>query len=165
VSELWNLVSTPSFSTDILKKANFTGTLIEILADYALHREEKRQPTKVYREQVIGQIREYIAHHSAEPISLERLATMVGYSSGHLNVLFRKFTGKSLHQHLLEVRLNRARELLESGAYLVSQAAESVGFEDPLYFSKVFRRRFGLKPTEIARHSPRNPQDVIRGMP
>ncbi|MCZ7647786.1 MAG: AraC family transcriptional regulator [Planctomycetota bacterium] len=69
----------------------------------------------------------------------------VGYST--LRRRFRRQTGYTLKEYVLRVQLKRAKRLLALTARPVTEVALEAGFEDPLYFSKVFHRREGVPPT------------------
>ena len=83
----------------------------------------------------------------AQPISIEQLAKSLGYHRTHLSKLFKEAVGLSPMQFLMQIRLERAKSLLRS-QWSVEQVASSVGFADALYFSKQFRKRYGMSPTE-----------------
>ena len=66
--------------------------------------------------------------------------------------LFRKLkalTGKSIVAYLRSARLHKAKELLQTGAFNISEVAFQVGFNDPLYFSRAFSQEFGYPPTNL----------------
>lgn len=88
----------------------------------------------------------YLAAHPSEPFSLERLATHCGLSSSRLSHLFRAELGASPQPFSEKLRLDYARELLRQTNLSVAEVAAEVGFEDPLYFSRRFRRAFGHAP-------------------
>jgi AraC-like DNA-binding protein len=83
----------------------------------------------------------------AQPISIEQLSKSLGYHRTHVSKIFKEAVGLSPMQYLMEIRLERAKSLLRS-QWSVEQVASSVGFADALYFSKQFRKRFGMSPTE-----------------
>ncbi|TLS50999.1 AraC family transcriptional regulator [Paenibacillus antri] len=83
----------------------------------------------------------------AQPISIEQLSKSLGYHRTHLSKMFKDAIGLSPMQFLMQIRLERAKSLLRSH-WSVEQVASSVGFADALYFSKQFRKRFGMSPTE-----------------
>jgi len=83
----------------------------------------------------------------AQPISIEQLSKSLGYHRTHLSKMFKEAIGLSPMQFLMQIRLERAKSLLGS-QWSVEQVASSVGFSDALYFSKQFRKRFGMSPTE-----------------
>jgi AraC-like DNA-binding protein len=78
------------------------------------------------------------------------LAREAGGSADHLRALFLRRFGIRPVEYRNHRRLARARELL-AGGMKVKDAARAVGFSDPLYFSRRFRRRFGLSPRDVLR--------------
>ena len=90
---------------------------------------------------------EYILKHYPEIQSLETLAHKAGLSIPHYVALFRKHTGKSPIAYLIGVRIRHACERLELTSMPVSEIASAVGYEDPFYFSRTFRKQTGLSPS------------------
>ncbi|MDQ0058553.1 AraC family transcriptional regulator [Paenibacillus harenae] len=85
-----------------------------------------------------------------QPLSIESLAHQLGYHRAHLNKLFKEATGLSPMQYLFKVRMKKAEELLE-GDLTIAQIASSVGYNDPLFFTKQFRKWSGRTPTDYRR--------------
>lgn len=85
-----------------------------------------------------------------QQLSIESLAHQLGYHRAHLNKLFKEATGLSPMQFLLKVRMKKAEELLE-GDLTIAQIATSVGYNDPLFFTKQFRKWSGSTPTDFRR--------------
>ncbi|XEC93604.1 helix-turn-helix domain-containing protein [Paenibacillus tarimensis] len=107
-------------------------------------------------ERLIQQIVHYLSTQYAEPISIERMAESLGYNRAYLSRIFKQRTGMTPVTFLLKLRIDKARQLLRERLELtVEQIAASVGFQDPLYFSKQFRRLYGMAPTAY-RESMRN---------
>lgn len=85
----------------------------------------------------------------------ERLATLAEIAAetrldaSSVCRLFRRYQGISPYQYLLRRKMNIAAELLVDGGTLVKQAAQRVGFSDPLHFSRVFRAVHGVPPSEL----------------
>lgn len=92
---------------------------------------------------------EYLNRHYAEPLRLETLAGMEYLSASRYSALFRRATGRSPQQYLIELRLRNARELLLQTDLSVAEVARSVGYEDALYFSRLFRRHFDAPPRSV----------------
>lgn len=88
-------------------------------------------------------------------VTLDGLAAAVGISASHLAAEFRRHLGVPPMRYLLEARLRQAAYLLGDADLAVSEVARECGFEDPLYFSRQFRRRFGASPRgyRLARRS------------
>jgi len=88
----------------------------------------------------------YIQHHFRENIKLNDVARAVACSPSHLSRLFKKKTGKTVMQHLAEVRVNAAMQLIAQSGFTVNTAAEAVGFQSPRYFRAVFKKIKGTSP-------------------
>ena len=91
---------------------------------------------------------QYIQNHYAEDISYESLSEIMHFNASHINRVFKKNTGKSLHAFLLDYRLNIAMELLRSQAAPINEIAAMVGFTDIPHFIKTFKKFTGLTPTK-----------------
>lgn len=137
----------------------------EIIADQIGHlltliagRSPVSHEPQAHRHHLIEQIRRRIRNDYADPdLSVARVATDLGISQRHLQVLLAA-AGTSFVQELNATRLDRARQLmsLPSAAELsISDVAGRVGFLDAGYFTRRFRRRFGMPPSQWRqRHTP-----------
>ena len=77
------------------------------------------------------------------------------FNYDYLRKLFKKEMGVTPHKFLMDIRLQTAAETLESDygdASSISEVARMCGFREPLYFSRVFKTRFGVSPTAYQRH-------------
>ncbi|MEK8130684.1 AraC family transcriptional regulator [Paenibacillus filicis] len=98
---------------------------------------------------VVQQALHYLSAQYAEPITIELMAEALGYNRAYLSTLFKSHTGVSPVTFLLRLRLDKARHLLRERPELtVEQVASSVGFQDPLHFSKQFKRHYQTSPTD-----------------
>lgn len=88
----------------------------------------------------------FIRSHYTEDITNKQLAEIAGYHEYHLNRLFNKKYGKSVHQYIIDLRLEKAKQLLISENYSVSHIAELCGFVNFTYFSSYFSKKFGCSP-------------------
>ncbi|UCH14823.1 MAG: helix-turn-helix domain-containing protein, partial [Bacteroidales bacterium] len=100
--------------------------------------------------------------------SVENLAQDVGLSQSMLHRKLIKLTNKPAGDHITEIRLARAKELLEDGADTASSVAYRVGFKDPSYFNKVFKKRYNISPGNVRKsiidkliHLPTNRKSKI----
>ena len=90
----------------------------------------------------------YLQEHYRQPYSLERLAEAFGYKTAYLLRLYRKATGSTPTQDVIRLRIEKAKRLLVGHPQLeIKQVAAAVGYEDPLYFSRLFKRETGLNPS------------------
>jgi AraC family transcriptional regulator len=100
----------------------------------------------------VTRVLEYLHAHLAEDLSVEDLSSVAGLRPAHFSTLFRTTFGEPPHQHVLRLRVERARELLEHGAD-PSAAALTVGFYDQSHLARHMRRFLGVTPGRIARAS------------
>jgi len=97
---------------------------------------------------LLDPIIERIRSQPQSALTLQQAAHMSGRSPSTVTRLFKKLTGQSFKQYQISFRLRRAGELMaESPERPVSDIAAAVGFDDPLYFSRLFRRHTGKAPT------------------
>ena len=88
-----------------------------------------------------------------EPISAAQLAQNVGMSTRQLERLFRAHLGRTLREHYLDLRLDRARNLVTQTALPIIEVAFACGFVSAPHFSRAYRARFGLPPTRERRRA------------
>ncbi|MGG1553432.1 response regulator transcription factor [Paenibacillus ferrarius] len=91
----------------------------------------------------------YIHGHLDQPLTLDELATQLFISKNHLNQIFKKATGDTFMTYLTRARMEKARALLQEGKYMIYEIAERVGFSNVPYFSTLFKKHFGLSPSDI----------------
>lgn len=104
----------------------------------------------------------YVQEHFASPISLDEIAAALNVSSYHLSHVFSRESEFSLFAYLTTVRMDRAAGLLLEGELNVSQVARAVGYQNPNYFSKAFRKHFGCSPREFVATAATHPEDRNR---
>ena len=90
----------------------------------------------------------FIQQNYSRAISVEDAARQAGVSRSYLYRAFQAEFGCSPSAYLTRYRIQRACQLLRHSQLPVGAVAVSVGFEDPFYFSRTFRRETGVSPTE-----------------
>ena len=90
----------------------------------------------------------YMQHHYAERLSRERIATEAGVSESYLTQVFQNELGVTPWTYLARYRIAKACHALRTSEESITDIAISVGFDDPGYFSKVFRSEVGMSPRE-----------------
>jgi AraC-like DNA-binding protein len=83
----------------------------------------------------------------ARDYSVEDLAEMAELSPSRFRVLFKEYTGQSVVRYQNLLRINKAKDLLLSGEYTVTEAAVEVGIVDVYYFSRLFKKLTGFNPS------------------
>ncbi|MBO5200320.1 MAG: helix-turn-helix domain-containing protein [Clostridia bacterium] len=96
---------------------------------------------------LIKQIIEYVHENYKSGLSNSDVARHFGYNPSYIGRLFKRHTGYSLHELVLELRLETAMELLASQDLSVGEVCRLSGFTDTYHFSKTFKQRTGVTPT------------------
>lgn len=97
---------------------------------------------------VVARVLEELPSHVGRPVMLDELASRAGYTPQHLNRLFKRTLGITPLRYLTRLRMDRAAELLSEGRLSVEGVAAELGYDDPFYFSRVFRSHFGRSPAQ-----------------
>lgn len=82
---------------------------------------------------------------------IEKFAVEVGVSRMQLYRKMNAITGMTVKEFIRNIRIKRAKQLLEDGAMTVSEVAYNVGFKDIAYFRKCFKQQVGINPSEISK--------------
>nr|WP_275444515.1 AraC family transcriptional regulator [Paenibacillus sp. ACRRX] len=120
------------------------------LAEYSRASHLERLGTSEVRSDIERQVEQavrYITLRYSTPISIESLAQQFGYHRTYFSKMFHELTGESPIQLLIRLRMERARTLIMTTKLAVEQVASSVGYNDALYFSKMYKRWFGMAPS------------------
>lgn len=110
------------------------------------------------REKLVRAI-EYIQDQLDTDLTVSGIAQAVYMSPYHFTRLFKESTGQSPHQYVVEARVRKAKELLTTGKFTISEAAYHVGFVDQSHLTRHFTRVFGLPPKRLL--SRRRPESVL----
>jgi AraC family transcriptional regulator len=96
----------------------------------------------------LRQLIDYIHTHLSQNMGLEELAQLVNLSSHHFGKLFKESMGITIHQYVLQCRVDRAKKLLTNQKLSLAAIAQTVGFYDQSHFTNVFRRQTKLTPRQ-----------------
>jgi len=108
--------------------------------------------------EIVKSIEVYLQEGYRRPYSLERLAAVFGYKPAYLLRLYRRVTGRTPTQDLIRLRIEKAKRLLAGHPHVeVKQVAAAVGYEDALYFSRLFKKETGLNPSAFRDSMGREP--------
>jgi two-component system response regulator YesN len=96
----------------------------------------------------INQAKQYIQEHYMEPLTLEELGDVVGFSGSYFSTVFRKETGKTFLEYLTEIRIEEAKQILIETSLTIESVSQEIGMNDYKRFSKIFRKQTGITPKE-----------------
>ena len=104
----------------------------------------------VSKKHVVEHILNYFEDHYHEKVSLEQIAENMYLSPFYISKIFKSETGDTPIRHLINIRLERAYELLEKGeSGSIQEIAAMVGYEDAYHFSKLFKKKYGIPPSMV----------------
>ncbi|TYP77452.1 response regulator [Paenibacillus methanolicus] len=88
----------------------------------------------------------YLQQHYMEDISLESVAAMFHFNASYFSNLFKQRTGRNFSEYLLDLRINKAKLMLERSDEKIALISERSGFRTATYFNKMFKRETGISP-------------------
>jgi AraC-like DNA-binding protein len=90
----------------------------------------------------------YMQEHVDRPLQVATLAALVNVSPSHYFALFKRWTGSAPIDYFVGLRMQQARHLLDTTELSIKETATALGYEDPFYFSRVFKSVNRLAPSE-----------------
>ncbi len=103
------------------------------------------------RTKIVTSIASYMNTNYGQDISLDRISQNIYLSPVYISRIFKEEIGESPINYLIKVRLSKAADLLENGSSTVKSVARQVGYSDAYYFSKLFKKYYGMPPSEYSR--------------
>ena len=88
----------------------------------------------------------YIEENYGDKVTLEKLGEVSGYSDLHTMRLFKHDTGRTPHEWLTEIRVNRAKELLSDNSKNIEEVATACGFNSESHYKILFKKTTGMTP-------------------
>jgi AraC family transcriptional regulator len=126
-----------------------TALAVHLLREYgAAVLGPKRPYGGLTREKLVRAV-EYIQDQLDTDLTVSGIAQAVGMSPYYFTRLFKESTGQSPHRYVVEARVRKAKELLTTGKFTISEAAYQVGFVDQSHLTRHFKRVFGLPPKRL----------------
>jgi two-component system, response regulator YesN len=104
---------------------------------------------------VVELIEQYVLSHMSEDLTREDIAAFLHFNPAYLSRLFKKETGLSLSDYIMDQRMTQAKRLLSESDLKVSDVAEITGYRNFSYFSKLFKKQEGFTPQEFRKRNKR----------
>lgn len=114
----------------------------------AAHRVQTPAPSIAGRIE-INRVIEYLHQRFGDRVTVEEMAAVATMSPSHFSRVFRRETGTSPMNYLIDLRLAKARRLIVAGERCVTTVALRCGFASPSHFTDSFRKRFGCPPSDV----------------
>lgn len=123
----------------------FSGTILELLEwtgqqfDRCIQERRSSRPVRAAKE--------YIARHYMKTLTLEEISKHVHLNASYLSIVFKKETGQNFSDYLTSYRVEMAKNMLRQGDMSIAAISEAVGYADSKYFSRIFTKLVGIKPS------------------
>ncbi|SHE12895.1 L-rhamnose operon transcriptional activator rhaR [Chlamydia abortus] len=147
LEEMYEEYTTQKPYFELLLKGNLLKLLSLIIREYT----KESMPgmdVKLHKyRHVIAKAVEYIHNHYQEEIRLEQICKLAMLSKTYFCYLFKYFTGKTFNEYLIDLRVRKSTELLLLSDLSITDVCFWVGFNDPTYFSRIFKKHTGVSPS------------------
>ena len=133
------------------KSKTLLYTVIENMLQFA------QQAAFDTKEESLEHIIEYIHSNTDKSLTVSQLAEKLNMDSKQFHYLFQKRIGVCPKKYMIQCKMNRAKELLIDNNYSVTNVANMVGYDDPLHFSRIFKKNTGHSPSSYRDNLEKNP--------
>ncbi len=124
----------------------FTDKIVSACRNVVSKREERSGD-------IIRNAKKYIEDHYDKDISLDDVSRVVNISPYYFSKVFKEESGLNFIEYLTNIRIDKAKELLETTNLSIKEICVSCGYTDPNYFSRSFKKNVGVTPTEYKEKS------------
>ncbi|OOF83909.1 DNA-binding transcriptional regulator AraC [Rodentibacter ratti] len=146
ISQLFSKIAQESESNDLLNKEMSSG-LLEYLLMKCISVENIKETSPI--DSRILKVCDLILENLSQNFSIEYFANQVFLSESRLSHLFKQSLGVGLIQWREQQRISEAKKLLYFSGLSINKIAKSLGYEDSLYFSKIFKKHTALSPSQF----------------
>ncbi len=149
--------SMPRMSEDGFARA------VALAADYAKLMETESRPVRYIPRTYVDAVKQYVSANIHLPITREMAASHVGVSPGYLSHVFARELGCSFSEYVTAKKLEMAKELLSSTSLPIITVSERCGYDNPKYFSTLFKKHTGMTAGEYRKKATPhldNPADI-----
>jgi len=119
--------------------------------------EERLLVSNQEKQEFVNEVKLYIENHYNEELTLDHIAHAFYTNSTTLSRSFKQFAGDTPINYLITYRLEKAKNMIQAHPTLsIKDIAQSVGYSDSLYFSKLFKKQYGVSPSFFAEKDERD---------
>ena len=140
--DLWkNSLAIPMEVAQLRSESLLLYTFSVLFAQYSSNKQQSKT------DDVSERVKSYIEEHFTDPqISLNSISKALAYNPKYLSSLFKSTFHVGISDYIITKRIQYAFTLMHQGISLIKNVASLCGFQDPLYFSKVFKQNTGISP-------------------
>ena len=120
--------------------------IMSLLAEIITFERRKDQPD--YYQSIVEKAKILMDSNIYNTINLSSISKQLGISASRFNAIYKNYTSMSPYQYFIHIKINRAKGLLEHENLSVKEVAYQLGFEDQYYFSRLFKIKTGIAPSD-----------------
>lgn len=129
-----------------LYQAKTSARILTLVSDIISLERRKSQPNQ--SEKLVEQAKFLMEENIYDDIDLNSIAERLGVSTSRLNEVFKTYTSLTPYQYYIHIKMHMAKILLEEGDLSVKEVAFKLGFQDQYHFSRLFKSKTGLAPSQ-----------------
>ncbi len=107
----------------------------------------ERKRTEV-QQNLITKICQYVSQNYMSDVSIDKMGDVFNITPTYLSRVFREKTGRKYIEYVTGIRMERAREFLQSGKYSIREISELVGYTSEKHFSRTYKKYYGISPSQ-----------------
>ncbi len=130
----------------LLLKSYAYQLIYQLIIEAKLSNIEFFDVKKILHKDIIDECVEYLNTNYTEQIDVDNLANKFGLSKNHFSKIFKKMVGYAPLEYLINIRIQKAKELILENKYYINEISAMVGYEDYAYFSRLFKKKEGISP-------------------
>ncbi len=108
-------------------------------------------PKKIRGDKMVHLIDQHIRKNLGKDNSIVQVCNYFMISQPYLSRIFKQYKNCTYNEYLIHLKIEKAKELLQTGGHLIGEVADALGFSDQFYFSKVFKNTVGCTPREYVK--------------
>ena len=136
-------------SSERMFRAKNAKTMLEIYGESIDKMLDSLAVEKQDDSRIIHKIKNLIEKDYAKDISLNDVAENVNLTPAYVSYIFKKETGQTLVKYITDVKMMKAKVMLEEGTLKIVQIAKACGYENQSYFNKLFKNYYGITPKQL----------------
>ena len=143
---LFNLILNEVHTQRPLYQMKACAAILSIISEVLARDRRKDQPN--YYQQIVDNAKGLMESKIFNAINLSAISDQLGISTSRLNEIFKTYTSMTPYQYYIQIKVHRAENLLEQENISVKEAAYKMGFDDQYYFSRLFKNKTGISPSD-----------------
>ncbi|SHH84479.1 DNA-binding response regulator [Clostridium grantii] len=143
LGDMWGKDLKPYVIIENLENKNDFIEFIQHMGEKLVKIVTENKESNIY----IKKMKDYVKTHYTEEVNIKKVANEIGLTTSYMSTLFKKNTGQTYKDYLINYRLLKAKELLSTTTMQVATISQKIGYDNENYFSKMFKLKTGVTPS------------------